>query len=40
VGRRGLAGALIGNTAERVLRQLHGSVLAVKPSGFVTPSLS
>jgi hypothetical protein len=27
----------MGNTAERVLRALRGSVLAVKPPGFVTP---
>jgi nucleotide-binding universal stress UspA family protein len=33
VGRSGLSGALIGNTAERVLRELRGSVLAVKPEG-------
>jgi nucleotide-binding universal stress UspA family protein len=32
VGRSGLSGALIGNTAERVLRDLRGSVLAVKPA--------
>jgi hypothetical protein len=27
----------MGNTAERVLRILRGSVLAVKPPGFVSP---
>ena len=27
----------MGNTAEMVLRQLRGSVFAVKPPGFVTP---
>jgi nucleotide-binding universal stress UspA family protein len=37
VARRGVAGLLIGNTAERVLRKLPCSVLAVKPDGFVTP---
>jgi nucleotide-binding universal stress UspA family protein len=37
VGRTGLAGFLMGNTAEAVLRELRGSVLAVKPPGFVTP---
>jgi len=37
VARAGLSGALIGNTAERVLRRLHGSVLAIKPPGFVSP---
>jgi len=37
VGRSGLAGFLTGNTAEAVLRELRGSVLAIKPPGFVTP---
>ena len=37
VARTGIAGLLIGNTAERVLQRLGGSVLAVKPSGFVSP---
>lgn len=35
--RTGIAGLLIGNTAERVLRNIECSVLAVKPSGFVSP---
>jgi nucleotide-binding universal stress UspA family protein len=35
--RTGVAGLLMGNTAERVLRDLRGSVLAVKPPGFVSP---
>lgn len=30
-------GFLIGNTAERILRQVDCSVLTVKPDGFVTP---
>lgn len=34
VGRTGVAGLVIGNTAEHVLQRLRGSVLAVKPSGF------
>lgn len=34
VARTGIAGLVMGNTAERVLRRLHGSVLAVKPPGF------
>jgi nucleotide-binding universal stress UspA family protein len=34
VGRTGIAGLVIGNTAEHVLQRLRGSVLAVKPSGF------
>lgn len=37
VARGGIAGLLIGNTAERVLRQLPCSVLAVKPDGFISP---
>jgi nucleotide-binding universal stress UspA family protein len=37
VARGGIAGLLIGNTAERVLRKLPCSVLAVKPDGFVSP---
>jgi nucleotide-binding universal stress UspA family protein len=37
VARAGVAGMLIGNTAERVLRKLPSSVLTVKPDGFVTP---
>jgi len=35
--RTGVAALLIGNTAERVLRKLPCSVLAVKPDGFVSP---
>jgi universal stress protein E len=37
VARTGIAGLLIGNTAERLLRKLPCSVLAVKPDGFVSP---
>lgn len=37
VGRTGIPGLLIGNTAEETLRQLECSVLAVKPDSFVTP---
>jgi nucleotide-binding universal stress UspA family protein len=37
VGRAGVAGLFIGNTAERVLHKLPCSVLAVKPEGFVSP---
>lgn len=36
-GRAGIPGLLIGNTAEDILNQLDSSVLAVKPSGFVSP---
>jgi universal stress protein E len=37
VARSGIAGLLMGNTAERILRRLPCSVLAVKPDGFVSP---
>lgn len=37
VCRTGIAGLLIGNTAETILRQVKCSVLTVKPDGFVTP---
>ncbi len=37
VSRTGVAGLLIGNTAERILHQVDCSVLTVKPDGFVTP---
>jgi nucleotide-binding universal stress UspA family protein len=37
VARTGIAGLLMGNTAERVLQRLRGSVLAVKPHSFKSP---
>jgi nucleotide-binding universal stress UspA family protein len=37
IGRTGLSGFLIGNTAETVLNRVDCSVLTVKPKGFVTP---
>jgi nucleotide-binding universal stress UspA family protein len=37
VARTGIAGLVMGNTAERVLQRLGGSVLAVKPDGWVCP---
>lgn len=37
VCRTGIAGFLIGSTAENVLRRVNCSVLTVKPDGFVTP---
>ena len=37
VCRTGIAGFLIGNTAEAVLSDVHCSVLALKPDGFVCP---
>ena len=37
VGRTGIPGFFIGNTADSVLRQVNCSVLAIKPEGFLTP---
>jgi nucleotide-binding universal stress UspA family protein len=37
LGRVGIAGLLIGETAETLIRSLRCSVLVVKPPGFVTP---
>jgi nucleotide-binding universal stress UspA family protein len=37
IGRTGIPGLLIGNTAETVLGQVDCSVLTVKPEGFDTP---
>lgn len=37
VGRTGIPGFFIGNTAENLLGQVECSVLTVKPSGFITP---
>ncbi len=37
VGRTGISGLIIGNTAEAILNQVDCSVLAVKPPGFETP---
>ena len=37
LSRSGVDGLLIGNTAERILRRVECSVLAVKPEGFRTP---
>ena len=36
VARRGLAGVMLGNTAERVLRGVRASLLTVKPEDFVS----
>ncbi len=35
--RTGIAGALIGNTAEEIISQVHCSVLTIKPDNFVSP---
>jgi len=37
VGRSGLPGFFMGNTAESILSQIHCSTLAIKPEGFVSP---
>lgn len=37
LGRSGVSGLLIGNTAEAVLQRIDCAVLAVKPEGFVCP---
>jgi nucleotide-binding universal stress UspA family protein len=37
VGRSGIPGLVIGNTAERMLNRLECSSLTLKPSGFVSP---
>lgn len=37
IARSGVAGALIGNTAEHILDQVECSVLAIKPDGFISP---
>jgi universal stress protein E len=37
VSRTGVAGLLIGNTAEKVLRRVDCSMLTVKPEGFISP---
>ncbi|HUG93911.1 MAG TPA: universal stress protein [Planctomycetaceae bacterium] len=37
IGRTGLQGLFVGNTAERLLSQIPCSILAVKPDGFQCP---
>ncbi|MEO1244229.1 MAG: universal stress protein [Pseudomonadota bacterium] len=37
LGRVGIPGYFIGNTAEEILEQVGCSVLAIKPAGFVSP---
>ena len=37
VGRTGIPGFIMGNTAETILNRIDCSVLAIKPDGFVTP---
>jgi universal stress protein E len=40
LGRRGIPGVFIGNTAEDVLQTTQASVLAIKPLGFVSPVMT
>ena len=37
VGRSGIYGMIMGNTAERILRRISCSVLAIKPANFISP---
>ena len=37
IARTGIAGFIVGNTAERLLPRIPCSVLAVKPPGFISP---
>lgn len=37
VGRSGIKGVLLGNTAERILDSCHCSILTVKPDDYVSP---
>jgi universal stress protein E len=37
VGRTGIPGFIMGNTAEKILNRIDCSVLAFKPEGFITP---
>lgn len=37
VARTGVRGFIMGNTAETILEQIDCSVIAIKPTGFVTP---
>ena len=37
VGRAGIPGFVMGNTAEDILQQINSSLLAIKPKGFKTP---
>jgi len=37
VARSGVAGLIMGNSAEQILSSIQCSVLAVKPDGFISP---
>ena len=37
VGRVGVQGLLMGNTAEKILQVIDCSIMAIKPDGFISP---
>jgi len=37
IGRVGVPGFFIGNTAEEVMQMTQASILAVKPEGYISP---
>ncbi len=37
VGRTGIPGFIMGNTAETILNQIDTAILAIKPTGFISP---
>src|SRR5690606_35900740 len=37
VARTGIQGFIIGNTAENIMQNIGGSLVALKPQGFVSP---
>jgi len=37
IGRSGLAGLLIGSTAEKLIDRVNCSILAIKPANFQSP---
>ena len=37
IGRSGIPGFIVGNTAEEVMQMTNASILAVKPDGYVSP---
>ncbi|MEO0951113.1 MAG: universal stress protein, partial [Pseudomonadota bacterium] len=40
VGRTGIPGYFIGNTAEAILGRIDCAIMAVKPPGFLSPVVS
>jgi len=37
IGRTGIPGMIMGNTAERLLDRVECSILAIKPEGYISP---